>query len=180
MNEEYEDSDKALEIWGDDDQYTVLALDPGGTTGWCVIGVHPEAMSGDEGIHPFGEYGNVLFWIAGEYTGSQVDQVDQIMDLATCWPNARLVTEAFKLRQLNAELSPVEINATVRWAIRPRYFIEQPAALAMTTMTDERLRVLGFWVPGKEHARDAVRHGITFIKRQKERAVVAARAARTR
>lgn len=182
MNEEYIDPERASETWsGDEDaeqSYVVLALDPGGTTGWCVLGIHPDAMSGDEGIHPFGEYGNVLFWTAGEFTGKQDDQIDECVELIASWPSARLVTEGFQLRQLNAQLDPVEINAALRWAVRPRYFVKQNAALAMSTMTDDRLKALGFWLPGKEHARDATRHAITFVKRQKERSVMAARSLR--
>lgn len=178
MNEAYEKPDEDGGFtweYADKETYVVLALDPGGTSGWSIFGVHPEAMGGDPDVHVLGQYGNLLFWSAGEFTGKQHNQVDQIVDLANAWPTARLVTEDFKLRQLNAELSPVEINATIGWALRPRYWVPQMAALAMETVTDERQKALGFWVPGKPHARDAVKHGITFLKRQKERAVRAAR-----
>lgn len=176
MNEDWEDPDDVERIWSaESDQYEVLALDPGGTTGWSLFGIHPDAMSGDPELHPFGPYGNVLFWTAGEFTGNQDHQIDQILELVDVWPLARLVTEDFKLRQLNAELDPVEINAILRRAVRPRYWIKQPAALALKSETDDRLKAAGFWIPGQEHARDAVRHNITFIKRQKERAVLSAR-----
>jgi hypothetical protein len=85
------------------------------------------------------------------------------------------VTEDFKLRQLNAELSPVEINAMVLRETRPRYWVKQSASLAMGTVPDERPKLWGFWVAGQEHARDAVKHNITFLKRRKEAEVVAAR-----
>lgn len=171
------------DFWsGDEDPsaYQVIALDPGGTTGWCIFSVHPDAMEGDPDVHVFGPYGNVQWWTAGEFTGKQDDQIDQIVDLVGSWPAARLVTEGFKLRQLNAELDPVEINAAARWAIRPRYFVVQNASLAMSTVTDERQKSWGFWVPGKQHARDAVKHAVTFLKRKKEQAVIAERAASRR
>jgi len=178
MNESWEEPGLVERIWGGDEpemSYTVLALDPGGTTGWCVIGIHPDAMTGDPDMHPFGEYGNVMFWSAGEFTGVQDNQVDAIVELVNSWPSARLVTEDFKLRQLNAELDPVEINAIIRYVCRPRYWVKQNSNLAMSTVTDDRQKALGFWIPGKEHARDAAKHGITFIRRQKERAVMAGR-----
>jgi hypothetical protein len=178
VNEEYLDPDSASDLWGgatDPDGYQVLALDPGGTTGWAVLCVHPEAMEGDPDVPVMS---NIEWWTAGEFTGSSLSQCDEIVELAHSWPSARLVTEGFKLRQLNAELDPVEINHTVAWALRPRYFVQQQPALAMSTVTDDRQKEWGFWVPGKPHARDAVKHGITFLKRQKERAVQALRQVR--
>lgn len=169
--------DEELLLPPDDDNYQVLALDPGGTTGWAVFEVHPDAMGGDPDIRIMS---NILFWEAGQFTGKQDDQIDAIVDLVNHWPHARLVTEDFKLRQLNAQLDPVEINATLRWAIRPRYWVKQHASLAMATVTDDRQKAWGYWLPGQEHARDAVKHAITFLKRRKEAAVAEARALRRR
>lgn len=178
LNNEFDTPENVAKLWGGEDepdQYIVLSFDPGGTTGWSVIGVHPDAMCADPEIRPIdAEYGNVLFWTAGQFTGPQDAQIDECVSLIESWTSARLVTEGFKLRQLNAELSPVEINAVLRWAVRPRYFVVQNPALAMS-IGDDRLKALGFWLPGKEHARDAIRHGITFINRQKQRAVAAGR-----
>jgi hypothetical protein len=117
----------------------------------------------------------VEFWTAGQFVGAQDKQVDQILELVNSWPSARLVTEQFILRQLNAVLDPVELNAILRWAVRPRYWVQQQASMAMSTVTDDRQKRWGFWIPGQEHARDAVKHGITFLKRRKEATVKAAR-----
>lgn len=152
--------------------YQVIALDPGGTTGWSIFQVHPDAMEGDPEIPVMS---NIEWWTAGEFTGQQDDQIDQILEIIRSWPDARLVTEDFQLRQLNAVLDPVEINAILRWAVRPRYFVKQHGSLAMSTVTDERQKAWGFWIPGKPHARDAIKHNITFLKRRKEAAVKAAR-----
>lgn len=174
MNEDYLSPEEADGIWGgstDPDGYQVLSLDPGGTTGWAVFCVHPDAM----GPNPeFRILDNIDWWTAGEFTGSSMSQCDEIIELANSWPDARLVTEMFRLRQLSAELDPVEINHTIKWALRPRYFVDQQPGLAMSTVTDDRQKEWGFWVPGKPHARDAVKHNITFLKRVKERAVKAA------
>ena len=161
----------------DPDTYQVLSLDPGGTTGWAVFSVHPDAMSGDPEIPILP---NIELWRCGEFTGPRNSQIDQIVDLCSAWPDARLVTEDFVLRQLNAVLEPVAINAAIDWALRPRYWVYQMSSLAMSTVTDERQKAWGFWVPGKEHARDAVKHNITFLKRRKESAVKeAARSSRS-
>lgn len=179
MNKDYIEPETAAEVWADDDPevgYQVLTLDPGGTSGWSVFQVHLEAMSGNP---EYRVLDNVLWWTAGQFTGKQDDQIDLIMELVNSWPNARLVTEDFKLRQGAAYLDPVEINATLRWACRPRYWVKQSASLAMNTVTDDRQKEWGFWLPGKEHARDAVKHAITFLRRKKEQAVAEAmRAAR--
>lgn len=175
LNEEFIDPDDPF-TYDSEQGYIVLALDPGGTTGWAVFAVHPDAMTGDPDYRVLD---NVLWWTAGEFTGNQDSQIDQIVELIASWPSARIVTEDFKVRQLNAVLAPVEINAAVRWAIRPRYFVKQHASLAMSTVTDDRQKAWGFWIPGKEHARDAAKHAITYLKRRKEDAVqAAARAAR--
>lgn len=152
--------------------FQVIALDPGGTTGWSIFQVHPLAMCGDPSIPVMP---NIEWWDAGEFTGPQDDQIDQILDLLVEWPYARLVTEDFHLRQVNAVLDPVEINAILRRETRPRYWVKQQPALAMGTVTDDRQKRWGFWVPGKPHARDAVKHAITFLKRRKEAAVSAER-----
>ena len=178
MNEDWLDPDAAAEEWGGaDDGYQVIAIDPGGTTGWALFQVHPEAMGGDPELRALD---NVEFWTAGQFYGKQDDQIDEILELVHSWPNARLVTEDFILRQLNAVLSPVEINAILRREVRPRYWVKQPANLALTTVTDDRQKAWGFWVPGQEHARDAVKHAITFLKRRKEIEVKTAHAARRR
>ena len=152
--------------------FQVIALDPGGTTGFAIFQVHPLAMTGDVTIPVMS---NVEWWKAGEFTGSQHDQIDQILEMVEEWPHARLVTEDFHLRQANAVLDPVEINAVLTWACRPRYWVKQMSSLAMGTVTDDRQKAWGYWIPGKPHARDAVKHAITFLKRRKESEVNAAR-----
>lgn len=154
--------------YSDGTAFQVIALDPGGTSGWSIMQVHPEAMEGDPTIPVIP---NIEWWTAGEFCGKQDDQIDQILELVESWPAARLVTEGFQLRQLNALLDPVEINAVLRWAVRPRYWVAQNPSLAMSTVTDDRQKAWGFWVPGKPHARDAIKHNITFLKRKKEQAV---------
>ena len=51
-----------------------------------------------------------------------------------------------------------------------RAIIKQQGSLAMTAITDERLKRMGLYTPlsGKEHARDAVRHNLTWLKRAKK------------
>lgn len=170
--------EEAQGLWGDEDdpdQYICLAIDPGGITGWALIGVHPDAMSGDPDIRILD---NVEFWVAGQVNGEENAQCDEILELIGHWPSARLVIEDFLLRKQGMQrdlLSPVRITSVLEYEVRPRYFIKQQPALAMTTITDDRQKAMGFWVPGQEHARDGLKHALTFLKRQKDRQVVSAR-----
>lgn len=168
----------AIEMYGDEDdpdQYVVLALDPGGTSGWCIIGVHPDSIaSGDPDIKILD---NVEFWSAGQFDGPEHDQCDMVVELVRAWPSARLVSEQFTLRSkvTSAEVFSLErMNAIIGWAVRPRYLVMQQPSLAMTTVTDDRQKAMGLWIPGKEHARDATKHAITFLRRQRERNLKAA------
>lgn len=172
------DREQAEQLYGgedDNDQYVVLALDPGGTTGWSVIGVHVDAItSGDPSLKIME---NVEFWTCGQFTGNEFDQVDEICALIAAWPSARLVSELFTLRTrvTSSETFSLErMNFGIGYAIRPRYLVFQQPSLAMTTITDDRQKDLGFWVPGREHARDSIKHALTFLKRQRDRQIKAA------
>lgn len=159
-----------LQGTGDDPEnsYSVVGFDPGGRTGWAVISVHPEAMTDPD----CRVMDNIEMWSAGEFFGPRLSQLDQMIDLCNAWPSARLVCEDFILRRLSPErelLEPVRLAAQLEAGVRPRYVILQQPALALTTITDERLRAMGFWLPGQEHARDATKHVLTWLKRTKER-----------
>lgn len=167
--------DEAAELYAgtdDPDAFQVLSFDPGDTTGWAIFQVHPDAMGGDPAF-PVME--NIEWWTCGEVGGKIHENADAMIELVHAWPGARLTSESFMIRQRAVELSPCELNAIVSWAIRPRYFVMQSSALALSTVTPERLKSWGYWVPGKEHARDAISHALTFLKRKKDQEVRAAR-----
>ena len=79
-------------------------------------------------------------------------------------------SEGFILRMLSTEpslLEPVRFNAvlddrlrgTGMWAER-----QQPSE-AKNTITDARLKLWGAYKSGADHARDAQRHGLLFLRR---------------
>lgn len=170
--------DEAHDLWaevdeGPDGLYLIVALDPGGTTGWTVMGVHPEALNGDPDVPILS---NIEWWTAGQFKGQEWDQCDQAVELINSWPSARLVSEKFVLRSrvTTSDVTVLDrMNAVIGWAVRPRYIVLQQPSLAMSTVTDDRQKLWGFWRPGEEHARDAIKHALTFLKRQKERAIKA-------
>lgn len=148
--------------------YQVVAFDPGGTTGWAAFGVHDVAMLDKE--YPI--LANVAHWAAGEFVGALDGQLDEMVALCEAWEDAEVVCEDFILRQFlpgRDVLDPVRLEFALRCAVRPRPVTLQQPSLAMSVATDDRMRDWGYWTPlaGKPHARDAVRHAVTYLRRRK-------------
>lgn len=174
---------------------SVVSLDPGGTTGWSVMSVHAEALFDPE--VPLLE--NITFWQHGQIdcgtlkgnrgtsgvgdiedgvsTTGEAAGVNEIISLIRAWPGAAVVIEDFIIRQFNASrdfLAPVRITAAVNQYLynqRRPHFIQQPS-LAKTAATDDRLKKWNLYdrAGGLNHARDADRHSVTFLKRLKNAA----------
>lgn len=148
---------------------TVLTLDPGGTTGWSIMGVHPEAL-----LFPdVPILSNVEHWSSGQLVGPEIEQAEEIVDIVEDWPGIAVVLESFVLRQQHVDLAPVRITSMVDYALWHRHLqsFKQTPAEAKNTATDARLKSWGFYKRegGMEHARDADRHALTFLRKCKER-----------
>lgn len=176
-----------VDDFDDEEQhYTSIAYDPGGITGWSVFVVHPDAIEDED----YNILDNIIFWSAGQFTGESDDREDdpedvmaiQMLDLARAWPRAKVVCEHFVLRKFSSGqelLSPVRVTAKFGVLLRMQFpkprrpIIKQQPSLAMSTITDDRLRRMGLYAPlsGQEHARDAVKHNLTWLKRAKQMAV---------
>lgn len=164
--------------------WTCIGLDPGGTTGWCVLRIHEIAMQSSE----YRILENVASWSAGQFTGPINRQIDKLVELADAWPDAEMVCEDFLLRQLRGGrelLDPVRLISPLSWWLerggrrqwdveegedwKPRELHMQQPSLAMTTITDERLKAIGILhlTAGQPHARDGLRHALTFARRRK-------------
>jgi len=123
----------------------ILAVDPGGTTGWALC---------DEVTFPL------------VHSGQEVDQfkfcamvdsyVEVEVDIIIC--ESYTVTPA--TIKLSREYAALEIIGTLRYLAKKheRKFKLQSPASAKRFMTNERLHNLGWWRPGEDHARDALRH----------------------
>jgi hypothetical protein len=161
---------------------TVISLDPGGTTGWSVFSVEPDSLVDND----ISILKSITHWRSGQIVGPEWQQEDSILELLAAWPGAAVCTEQFIPRQANMGdemYSPMRLNVLVKWAMRrgfdgvdefgnpPRQTFTQQPSMAMGTATDERLKAWGLYVRegGQEHARDATRHGITFLRRAKEK-----------
>jgi hypothetical protein len=71
----------AAELAGQEDIYTLVTYDPGGTTGWSVWAVHMHAMIDDKAKI----LRNIVAWSCGEIFGDELDQVSEMLDLAKEW-----------------------------------------------------------------------------------------------
>lgn len=83
-----------------------------------------------------------------------------------------LVIEDFILRERTKQrnlLAPVRLTAgLVQEVLRSDKLIGitlQSASDAKSVVTDERLKALGLWQVGQQHARDAIRHLALFLRR---------------
>lgn len=178
---------------GDLEFCTLLGLDPGGTTGWSLISVLPEAI--DPMTPQFNISDNIVSWAHGQVdcgtrkgnlenslhkgisTAGENRGLSEIIGLERNWPHCAVVIEDFILdpgrfnmgRDL---LSPVRLTSAVGFDLwlQKRVYFAQTAALAKTTITDERLKLWGYYTStgGLGHARDADRHVLTFLRRCKE------------
>lgn len=207
---------------------TIIWVDPGLTTGVCVLSVKPEWLSGEgspdwaglrnvvktkwwaqlgnharvlEGCDPvpweakrlsedaeqrqrgYGPAGDMFTVLKGNgrYRGGPasplqallIRQAVQMRGVLEAHPEAAWGHEDFILRTRDAKretLSPVALNAMMTTlelcaGSRARWPFVQGASLAMSTATDERLKVAQLYVPGLPHAVDATRHAVTFLRR---------------
>lgn len=84
-----------------------------------------------------------------------------------------VVQEDFILQTRDAArhtLAPVRVNAAFDYALRPKpevglHKVKFLASEAKTTVTDARLKRWDLYVPGPDHVRDAMRHGILFMRK---------------
>lgn len=170
----------------------VIALDPGGTTGWSLFVVDPEGMSTLPAHRGERVLDNVRTWNHGQvdcgstkgnlgtsdHEGISTDGenagVNELIGLVRAWPAAAVIIEDFIIdpERMNTDrdfLAPVRLTAPLSymlWLQKRTYFV-QSASLAKATATDERLRGWGYYssTGGMQHARDADRHALTFLKR---------------
>lgn len=168
------------------DAPVVVAFDPGGITGWSVIKVHPEALCTAAPI-----LGNIEHWAHGQIISPANDTaeqacVDDMVALVAQWPGCAVLIEDFILRMLTTGrdlLSPVRLTAMLCYALNKELGIEvthrQQPSEAKTVATDERLKNWGLYERdgGLEHARDADRHAILWLRKAKDPVRGAARRA---
>jgi hypothetical protein len=113
---------------------TVIAVDPGGTTGWSLISVHPGCLVEADApvldniqLHQHGQVdcgsrrGNLATTLHPDIsTDGEFSGVYDVAKLCEQWPSAAVVIEDFHLRQFRKDrdlLSPVRITAALEYLI---------------------------------------------------------------
>lgn len=165
---------------------TIIALDPGGTTGWSMMNFHPDALVPEARV---GFLENLEEWKHGEIdcgsktgnlgvtldpgisTDGEFAGTNEIAGFLRAWPGAAVVIESFDLRQFSKDqdlLSPQRLKATIGydlWMQSREYFTQRPADKPIAS--DDRLKIWGLYQRegGMGHARDADRHAIIFARR---------------
>lgn len=184
----------------EENEYHLVAFDPGGTTGWAHLVLDFRAFS-----RPDNKALRYLkHWECGEYTGTENKQVGEASRLiwrarfgdmpfnattdvlSSGLSRSDLLSEDFELTQQiggNNLLSPVRINAKLDWVCEGWGLkLELQKRSARTQITPERLKRFGFISPmnrlgrwtttgrGKD-AFSAMQHAIVWLRQVKSKSL---------
>lgn len=124
-------------------QVRILAVDPGGTTGW----VHYDTESG---------------WFESGQQENRIAFCEQAEEFITCGAEV-VVVEDFRITVQTAKKSQQPDALKIIGALdyiaagRAQVVLQTPGD-AKRFSTDARLKKAGMWTPGRKHANDAARH----------------------
>ena len=157
---------------------SIVWLDPGGTTGlvWVHRATDDMKLLGSW-LRSNGTYGGYAQFPAG---GNELqcahDIVDYISDVHVVHGLGTIGFESFQLRTFNSGanlLAPVRMQAFITAMLFARMpdsvwnrvrFEEQPASV-LRTINSARLKALGLWIPGQQHARSATAHLVAYLRK---------------
>jgi hypothetical protein len=130
----------------------ILSFDPGGTTGYAFI-VYPKneiPMMIDSGEIKGGHQGFIDWWRGGG------------LDMAI---GSTLVCESFTLRQgvPGVNLEPCYVMGALE-ALSRRQEVVYQRPTYKAYCDNDALKRLGFYLVGQQHARDAVRHAVAYLR----------------
>jgi hypothetical protein len=156
----------------------VLGIDPGGTTGWCLITVLRSAVFAD--AEP-----SIIEWDYGELTGPEPRQATEIAQMCreiqgldyktgpAVMSERWTADPSFKSAD-QEQYSPIRINAQLellhyqgKMGDSTLHFQSRTIKSA-TGVSDDRLMRLGIYVEGSKHIRDATKHALTALRRARE------------
>ena len=176
-----------------DELAIVVAFDPGGTTGYCVMGLKPQGLIAGADLKDelcYIDYGQIDCGTRHGQTGVGMQRghdglnmtgenagIIQMMNIWDSFDACAIVIEDFVLDVRKANmgrdlLTPVRIIAGFSTLLQYSYdekvmesvFI-QNRSLAKTTCTDDRLKTWSLYDRDSgPHARDATRHAFYFLR----------------
>jgi hypothetical protein len=131
----------------------ILVLDPGKTTGWATFDVaHQDFASGQE-----------------DYDGTcrlLFDTAKQGTDLDIVSESLVITVKTAKNTQATWSLELIGVARAVSRLWTQQELVLQTPAAAKRLCSDDLLKTLGWYKPGKAHANDAARHlGLFMIQR---------------
>jgi hypothetical protein len=151
----------------------IIALDPGDTTGmaWQYANQDVSSYATHEVPHCSYEVGLRTLLDALSTIVGAAPPVDTTSTMARMVPaGVTVIYETFDFRHDESfrdkiDYTPAEVIGALRcWAL-DRYnitLVKQNAATGKGFWTDEKVRKLGLWVPGRRHAMDAMRHLLRY------------------
>jgi hypothetical protein len=146
---------------------TVIWYDGGGTTGWAVISVHPDALMDPE----CRVTDNFTNFSAGEFYGNEFMQVDQMVHLAELWPGAALGVEHWvhydstRGRKDENLTSLARITAAFRYALHLRAIEREALAAAPLGKLTELVPLVDeMGMPIRREAPKVSRQDAAFMK----------------
>jgi hypothetical protein len=132
---------------------TLLSLDPGGTTGASVIYYDDSVVELVHATQIKGALSGFLSW--QETFDTPIDNI---------------ICESFTLRPgiHGVDLSPTYIMGALEALYKDFDIIYQEPKLK-PLCDDSRLKSMGFYITGKQHANDSTRHGIIYLRNIKHK-----------
>jgi hypothetical protein len=132
----------------------VLSLDPGGTTGYAI-----SSVTGETPLH---------IERSGQIKGGLKGFLDFHWDVLEDMEFSAIICESFTLREgiYGADLSPVSIIGALE-ALYPTTEIFYQSPSLKILCSDDRMKKLGVYEPGKPHRNDAVRHAVINLRNNK-------------
>lgn len=149
----------------------ILALDPGGTTGWakCTLEEVPDSIDAA---------GNLHVKRRGVFSWGQMGPHSHHLELQALLETAmsetqelHLVTESFQFRQFDGNRTGVVLVSVEYIGVARLFALQHPDRVLFTQqtpaeakgfVTDVKIKKLDLWTPGLPHAMDAMRHLIYY------------------
>lgn len=126
----------------------IFAVDPGGTTGWAMAMADGTVTYGQEKPLPFCSLAHGYILAAVE-AGEHIEVVSESYTIHS--------GTAQKSRQYDALEQIGTLRYLTFWLTGGELILQSPAD-AKRLITNPKLKALGYWAVGMDHARDALRH----------------------
>jgi hypothetical protein len=145
----------------------IVSLDPGGTTGYAVY--HRDGTEQER----FNRYGGTWTW---GHLGPDDHHEDLFALLCLNYTKDMIVVcESFEFRQ-NRQRDNINLMSREYIGVAKLFgqredtpVVFQSAAQGKGFVSDEKLKVMGLYIPGKKHAMDAMRHLVFYMVNKQRR-----------